>query len=105
MQIQPKQASSRPYCPPFEPSQHLRAEEWNCKSSWWPRRCRCGTEMSPVAIRWLQLGLSGLVLNLQPPGKGIAKLIAQIDDLVGRHWIELGLQQGLKGVVDQFEIS
>jgi len=47
----------------------------------------------------------GRLFNLQPAGKGIAKLIAQIGDFIGRHWIGMGLQQGLKGVVDQLEIS
>ena len=45
------------------------------------------------------------LFNLQPAGKGIPKLIAQIGDLVGRHRIGMGLQQGLKCVVDQFEID
>jgi hypothetical protein len=40
------------------------------------------------------LQLRGLI-NLQPTGKGIAKLIPQIDDLVGRHWIGTRLSRAL----------
>ena len=40
---------------------------------------------------------SGLV-DLQPAGEGIAKLIPQVGDLVGRHWIGTGLQQRLECV-------
>jgi hypothetical protein len=31
--------------------------------------------------------LCGLFLNLQPAGKGVAKFVAQIGDLIGRHRI------------------
>ena len=38
----------------------------------------------------------GRLFNLQPAGKGIAKLIAQIGDFIGRHWIGMGLQQKVR---------
>jgi hypothetical protein len=41
----------------------------------------------------------------QPAGKGIAKLVPQIDDLVGSHRIGAGLQQGFECTVDQIEID
>ncbi len=45
------------------------------------------------------------LFDLQPPGEGVAKLIAQVGDLIGRHRIGIGFQQRLERVIDQLNRS
>src|SRR5262249_49081762 len=47
----------------------------------------------------------GLVINFEPAGVSIPKLIPQIGDLISGHWIRMGLQQGLKGVLNNLEVD
>jgi hypothetical protein len=43
------------------------------------------------------------LLNFQPAGVGVPRHIPQIGDLIGRHRIGTGLQQGIECIVDQVE--
>ena len=51
------------------------------------------------------LGLRGLVINFEPAGVRIPKPIPQIGDLISGHRIGMGLQQGLKGVLNNLEVD
>jgi len=47
----------------------------------------------------------GLVINFEPAGVSIPKLIPQIRDLISGHRIGTGLQQGHKGVLNNLEVD
>jgi hypothetical protein len=80
------------------------------------------SELLPVVVAHYETGLlvvrpttvagSGVqpsdlrgLFDLQPAAEGVAKLIAQVGDLIGQCRIGIGLQQRLECIVDQFEVD
>src|SRR5215469_3528703 len=61
-----------------------------------------GTGVAGSGVR--ASALCGFV-DLQPAGEGVAKLIPQVGDLVGRYWIGPGMQQCLKCLLDNVEVD